>query len=72
MAVSSENLTNWVIHKAFIQVDEKGTEAAAATVVVIGHGSSPTAFIADHPFLFLIKDKRTGSILFIGRLMKLF
>ena len=58
-----------VIHKAFIQVDEKGTEAAAATVVVLTYGSSPTAFIADHPFLFLIKDKRTGSILFIGRLM---
>ena len=60
-----------VIHKAFIQVDEKGTEAAAATVVIITYTSFPSpSFVADHPFLFLIRDKRTGSILFIGRVVK--
>ena len=57
-----------VLHKAFIQVDEKGTEAAAATIVLT-YGSKPTSFVADHPFMFLIRDKLTGSILFIGRVV---
>ena len=62
------------IHKAFIEVDEQGTEAAAATGVV---ASLPLAmprfdppapvFRADHPFLFLIRDKYTGCVLFLGR-----
>ena len=60
-----------VIHKAFIGVDEEGTEAAAATVVIISRGSTPAPlnqkFVADHPFVFLIGDKVTGSILFLGR-----
>jgi len=61
-----------VIHKAFVDVDEKGTEAAAATAVLApttaAPGPSPPAvFRADHPFLFLIHDQRSGSILFIGR-----
>ena len=62
-----------VIHKAFIGVDEEGTEAAAATVVVLRHGPQPRPldqdFIADHPFLFLIRDSKTKSILFLGRLV---
>ena len=62
-----------VIHKAFIGVDEEGTEAAAATVVVLRHGPQPRPldqdFIADHPFLFLIRDNKTKSILFLGRLV---
>ena len=60
-----------VIHKAYIGVDEEGTEAAAATVVVATCGSTPPSqkmFVADHPFVFLIRDKVTGSILFLGRL----
>ena len=60
-----------VIHKAYIGVDEEGTEAAAATVVVATYGSTPPSqkkFVADHPFVFLIRDKVTGSILFFGRL----
>ncbi len=60
-----------VLHKAFVDVNEKGTEAAAATGVVVGRLSAPTAmpqeFRADHPFVFLIRDVRTGSILFLGR-----
>lgn len=61
------------LHKAFIDVDEIGTEAAAATAVVVGITSimPPKVvpeFRADHPFLFLIRDNRTGSILFMGRL----
>lgn len=57
-----------VIHKAFVDVNEEGTEAAAATAVVVGEKSArPEVFRADHPFLFLIRDLRTGSILFMGR-----
>jgi serpin B len=61
-----------VIHKAYIDVNEKGTEAAAATAVVMKlamapAGESPPVFRADHPFIFLIQDKESGTILFIGR-----
>jgi serpin B len=59
-----------VIHQAFVNVNEGGTEAAAATAVVLSRPAppeTPAAFRADHPFLFLIRDKRTGSILFLGR-----
>jgi serpin B len=65
-----------VIHKAFVEVNEGGTEAAASTVVggwtiVSLHEESvmPIIFNADHPFIFLIRDKETGSILFMGRVM---
>lgn len=64
-----------VIHKAFVEVSEKGTEAAAATAVIIKTKSSaarkprpPKIFKADHPFMFVIKDNATGSILFMGKL----
>ncbi|MBW2256513.1 MAG: serpin family protein [Deltaproteobacteria bacterium] len=56
-----------VVHKAYVKVDEEGTEAAAATGVVVGVTSAPIGFQADHPFLFLIRDDLTGSILFMGR-----
>jgi serpin B len=56
-----------VVHKAFVEVNEKGTEAAAATGVVFAV-SKPPDFTADHPFLFLIRDRRNGSILFLGRI----
>jgi len=63
-----------VIHKAFVDVNEEGTEAAAATAVVMALKSAfrpekPVVFRADHPFLFLIRDRRSGSILFIGRVV---
>ena len=57
-----------VLHKAFVDVNEEGTEAAAATAVRVATGIPPI-FRADHPFLFLIKDNKTGSILFMGRLL---
>jgi len=63
-----------VIHKAFIDVNEEGTEAAAATAVTMRHAMArmpvqvqPVVFRADHPFLFLIRDDRSGGILFLGR-----
>ncbi len=62
-----------VIHKAYVDVNEEGTEAAAATGVVVGItsvGPRQPVFRADHPFLFLIVDNQTGSILFIGRVMR--
>ncbi len=65
-----------VVHSATIDVTEKGTEAAAATAVVM---AAPRAvpstepftpeFRADHPFLFLIRDRRSDAILFMGRLV---
>jgi serpin B len=59
-----------IIHKAFISVDEKGTEAAAATAVIFieTSGFSPS-FIANRPFLFVIRDRLTGVILFMGRIL---
>lgn len=70
---SGENLyVSDVIHEAFVQVDEEGTEAAAATAVVVslrGVALPPPVFRADHPFLFLIRHRPTGTILFMGRLI---
>jgi serpin B len=60
-----------VIHQAFVKVDEKGTEAAAATAIVMKETSAMiqrNEFIADHPFIFLIQDKETGNILFFGKM----
>ena len=63
-----------VVHKAFVDVSEQGTEAAAATGIAMQTtamrvSEPPVIFRADHPFLFLIRDTRTGVVLFIGRLM---
>jgi serpin B len=60
------------IHKAYIDLDEEGTEAAAATGIVmrpsaVARVQPPIVFRADHPFLFLIRDNRSGGILFMGR-----
>jgi serpin B len=67
---------NWlyigaVLHKAFIDVNEEGTEAAAATAVVmkIRMALQQPTFRADHPFIFFIRENTTGSILFLGRVM---
>jgi serpin B len=64
-----------VIQKTFMEVDEKGTEAAAATAVVMVRTSImrqdeiPVEFKADHPFLFTLVDKKSGAVLFLGRLV---
>ena len=63
-----------VIHKAFVSVDEEGTEAAAATAVVMAVPESaqppwePIRVTMDRPFIFLIRDKATDAILFVGRI----
>ena len=56
-----------VVHQATVDVNEEGAEAAAATAVVMKRGAPPPRFVADHPFLFLIRDRRSDSILFLGR-----
>jgi serpin B len=61
-----------VFHQAFVEVDEHGTEAAAATAVRIVLGSpvrlaAPRPFVADHPFLFLLRDFESGMVMFLGR-----
>jgi serpin B len=62
-----------VVHKAFVAVDEAGTEAAAATAVIVGTTSVPTEppveVTIDRPFIFLIRDIQTGAILFVGRVL---
>jgi serpin B len=62
-----------ILHKAFILVDEEGAEAAAATVVIVGIESAlpnePVEMTIDHPFIFMIRDMETGTILFLGRVM---
>lgn len=57
-----------IVHKAFIEVNEEGTEAAAATALGMRATSLPPQFIADRPFLFLIRENKTNTLLFIGRL----
>lgn len=62
-----------VFHQAFVSVDEEGTEAAAATAVVVGLTSAmpgePVEMTIDRPFIFLIRDNQTGAILFVGRIL---
>uniref|UniRef100_A0A7N0ZQ88 Serpin domain-containing protein n=1 Tax=Kalanchoe fedtschenkoi TaxID=63787 RepID=A0A7N0ZQ88_KALFE len=60
-----------IFHKSFIEVNEEGTEAAAATAGVINLRSLPitTDFVADHPFLFVIRENMTGVVLFIGHIL---
>ena len=62
----------FVVHKAWAEVNEAGTQAAAATVIGIGNTvvpGPPPIFRADHPFIFFIRDTQTGSILFLGRVV---
>ena len=61
-----------VIHKTFVSVDEAGTEAAAATAVIVGETAMPMEPVSvniDRPFIFLIRDIETGALLFAGRIL---
>jgi len=63
-----------VKHKSFVEVDEKGTEAAAVTAVVVGVTSfDPSLFVmrVDRPFLFAIRERHSGTILFVGKVARL-
>ena len=71
---SKELYVSNVLHRAVVEVNEDGTEAAAATAVVMMMRSmpidKPPVFHADHPFIFFVQEKSTKSILFLGRLVK--
>jgi serpin B len=74
MSRSDQLFISAVVHKAFVDVNEEGTEAAAATGISMAPTAAPVrdeppGFRADHPFAFLIRDNQTGSILFMGRVM---
>jgi serpin B len=65
-----------VVHKAFVEVNEEGTEAAAASAVrmvlcagISGPAPQPKIFKADHPFFFFIRDRKTNAVLFAGRVV---
>ncbi|NPV84326.1 MAG: serpin family protein [Candidatus Aminicenantes bacterium] len=60
-----------VVHQAFVEVNEEGTEAAAATAVIVGIKmvQRKPVFRADHPFIFIIQERQTGTILFLGRVV---
>jgi serpin B len=67
---SKELFIGAILHKAYVAVNEQGTEAAAATAAIMTTKAvafTPTVFRADHPFVFFIREKRSGSILFLGR-----
>ncbi len=71
LATSEQLFISAVLHKAFVDVNEMGTEAAAATAIAIGATSlpPPATFHADRPFVFVIRDNTTGTILFLGRVV---
>ena len=73
MTGSRDLLISDVVHKAFVAVDEKGTEASAATAVMIAGMSAPMQqkvyLVIDHPFIFIIRDLKSGQMLFVGRVL---
>ena len=71
LSVKKESGCLQVIQKAMIELDEEGTEAAAATAIVSNdyEMSEKIEFIADHPFLFFLRDLETGLLLFQGRVV---
>ena len=72
MTGSKELFISDVFHKAYVNVDEEGTEAAAATAVVMAVTSmpeNPIELTVDRPFMFFIREHETNSILFIGRVV---
>ncbi|XP_019640744.1 PREDICTED: leukocyte elastase inhibitor-like isoform X7 [Branchiostoma belcheri] len=74
MSAAADLFISEVVHKAFVEVNEEGTEAAAATGVIMVTLSAPLFpppdFIVDRPFLFLIRDNQSNSVLFCGRLFR--
>jgi serpin B len=72
--ISTEPLTiSEAVHKAMVEVNEQGTEAAAATAIGLRSAAAiappPKTFQADHPFLFCIRERKTGAVLFCGRVL---
>jgi serine protease inhibitor len=64
--VDAQAFISDVRQKTYVRVDEEGTEAAAVTTVIVGTVSLPQDFVVDHPFLYAIRERLSGTILFIG------
>ncbi len=72
MTGSPDLFVSDILHEAFVAVDEKGTEAAAATAVVMdlrALPADPAVLEIDRPFLFALRDRETGTVLFLGRVL---
>ena len=72
MTGTRELFISHVVHKAFISVDEEGTEAAAATAVIMPLAAAPSPTVEvtiDRPFIYMIRDLQTSTILFAGRVI---
>jgi serpin B len=72
MTGNRELVISEVVHKAFVSVDEAGTEAAAATAVMMALTAAPAKPVevtVDRPFVFAIRDIETGALLFVGRVV---
>ena len=69
MEATTNLFLSGVLHKAFVEVNESGTEAAAVSLELVKTKGMAGRFIVDHPFLFLIRENGSGSILFIGRIV---
>jgi len=72
MTGTRELFISEVVHKAFISVDEEGTEAAAATAVIMSLTAAPAPAVEvtiDRPFIYMIRDLQTGTVLFVGRVL---
>ncbi len=69
MDSNSNLLLSGVIHRTFVEVNEEGTEAAAVTWAGSAAAAIPRRFMADHPFIFLIRENGSGTILFLGRVV---
>jgi serine protease inhibitor len=70
MTTQAQLYISQVIHQTFLEINEEGAEAGAASAVTMSRGMARNpAFVADHPFLLLIRDTQTGGILFLGRVM---
>jgi serpin B len=70
MTLAEQLYIKAVVHQANIDVDEAGTEASAATAVIVGTVSMPRSVAIDRPFLFALRDVSTGAILFLGRVVE--
>ena len=66
---NGELFINEAKHKTFVEVNEEGTEAAAVTSIGIGRTSTPAPFRIDRPFIFVIRERTSGAILFAGKIL---
>ena len=60
-----------VMHKTFVEVNEQGTTAAAATAVTVGVTSAPPSFQVDRPFIVVLRERLSGTILFVGKIVRI-